>query len=65
MKKITQFLMLASAGLGAACLVGCTSMPTPTNTVGTISQAPFGNTPDGTPVKFTRCATAGAWKRAS
>jgi aldose 1-epimerase len=50
MKKITQFLMLASAGLGAACLVGCSSMPTPTNTVGTISQAPFGKIPDGTPV---------------
>ena len=50
MKKITQFVMSASAGLGAACLVGCSSMPIPTNTVGTISQAPFGNTPDGTPV---------------
>ena len=52
MKKITQFLMLASAGLGAACLVGCASMSIPTNTVGTISQAPFGNTPDGTPVEI-------------
>jgi hypothetical protein len=47
MKKITQFLMLASAGLGAACLVGCSSMPIPTNTVGTISQAPFGGIPAG------------------
>src|ERR1035441_10217291 len=50
MKKITQFLKLASAGLGTACFVGCSSMPIPTNTVGTVSQAPFGNTPDGTPV---------------
>ena len=50
MKKITQFLMSTSAGLGVACLVGCSSMPISTNTVGTISQAPFGNTPDGTPV---------------
>ena len=50
MKKITRSLKLASAGLGAACIVGCSSMPIPTNTVGTISQAPFGNTPDGMPV---------------
>jgi aldose 1-epimerase len=50
MKKITQFLMSTSAGLGAACLVGCSSMPIPTNTVGTISQAPFGKMPDGAPV---------------
>jgi aldose 1-epimerase len=52
MKKTTQFLMLASAGLGAACIVGCSSMPIPTNTVGTISQAPFGKTTDGTPVEI-------------
>lgn len=50
MKKITQFLMSTLAGLGAACLVGCSSMPIPTNTAGTISQAPFGKMPDGTPV---------------
>jgi aldose 1-epimerase len=52
MKKIMQFVMLSSAGLGAACFVGCASMPTPTNTVGTISQAPFGKTADGTPVEI-------------
>jgi aldose 1-epimerase len=52
MKKIMQFVMLSSAGLGAACFVGCSSMPTPTNTVGTISQAPFGKTADGTPVEI-------------
>ena len=50
MKKTTQFLMLASAGLGTACIVGCSSMPISTNAVGTISQAPFGNTSNGTPV---------------
>ena len=27
-------------------------MSIPTNTIGTISQAPFGNTPDGTPVEI-------------
>jgi aldose 1-epimerase len=52
MKKIMQFVMLSSAGLGAACFVGCASMPTPTNTVGTISQAPFGKTADGTSVEI-------------
>jgi aldose 1-epimerase len=52
MKKLMQFVMLSSAGLGAACFVGCSSMPTPNNTVGTISQAPFGKTADGTPVEI-------------
>ncbi len=46
MKKI-QLAILALAGLGTACLVGCASMSKPQ---GTINQAPFGNTPDGTPV---------------
>ena len=50
MKKITRFLMLASAGLGVACIVGCAPMPIPTNTVGSITQAPFGGIPDGPPV---------------
>ena len=49
MKKIMQFVMLSSAGLYAACFVGCTSMSKPT---GTISQAPFGKTADGTPVEI-------------
>ena len=49
MKKIMQFVMLSSAGLYAACFVGCASMSKPT---GTISQAPFGKTADGTPVEI-------------
>jgi aldose 1-epimerase len=49
MKKIMQFVMLSSAGLGAACFVGCATMSKPT---GTISQAPFGKTTDGTPVEI-------------
>jgi aldose 1-epimerase len=48
MKKI-QLIMLAAAGLGAACLVGCASM---TKSNGTISKAAFGQTPDGTPVEI-------------
>ena len=51
MKKITQFVMLTSAGLGAACLIGCASMSNPTPS-GTISQAPFGKMPDGAPVEI-------------
>ncbi|MGB7747413.1 MAG: aldose epimerase family protein [Verrucomicrobiia bacterium] len=49
MKKIMQYLMLSSAGLGAACFVGCASM---SKSTGTISQAPFGKTTDGTPVEI-------------
>jgi aldose 1-epimerase len=49
MKKIMQIVMLSSAGLGAACFVGCASM---SKTTGTISQAPFGKTTDGTPVEI-------------
>jgi aldose 1-epimerase len=49
MKKIMQFVMLSSAGLAVACFVGCASM---SKTTGTISQAPFGKTADGTPVEI-------------
>lgn len=57
MKKIMQFVMLSSAGLGAACFVGCASM---SKTTGTISQAPFGKTADGTPVEiYTLCNSRG------
>jgi len=52
MKKNISIIMLVSAGLGAICLIGCASMPTPANQMGTVSQAPFGKTPDGTPVEI-------------
>ena len=52
MRNAMQCVLLTAAGLGAASLVGCTSMSTPTNTIGTINQAPFGKTPDGTPVEI-------------
>ena len=49
MKKIMQFVILSSAGLGAACFVSCATM---SKSTGTISQAPFGKTADGTPVEI-------------
>jgi len=52
MNKITRFVMLTSAGLGVTGLVGCNSVPTPTNTIGTINQAIFGYTPARTPVEI-------------
>jgi len=52
MKKIIPFIMLASAGLGALGLIGCDSMSIPANQMGTVSQAPFGKTPDGVPVEI-------------
>lgn len=52
MKTNISCIVLSLAGLGAACLVGCTSMSIPINTLGTISSAPFGKTPDGTPVEI-------------
>ena len=50
--KIMQLATMASVGLGAVCLAGCATMSKPTNTIGTISQAPFGEMPDGTPVEI-------------
>jgi aldose 1-epimerase len=48
MKKI-QLLLLAAAGLGAACLVGCATM---SHSNSSITKADFGKTPDGTPVEI-------------
>ncbi|MGH7953754.1 MAG: aldose epimerase family protein, partial [Limisphaerales bacterium] len=51
MKKAIQLIMLASAGLGAICFVGCASM-TKSQSNGSITKAPFGETTDGTPVEI-------------
>ncbi|MFZ0827758.1 MAG: aldose epimerase family protein [Verrucomicrobiia bacterium] len=52
MKTNLTLVTLALAGLGAAGLAGCATMSIPTNTLGTISPAPFGKTLDGTPVEI-------------
>jgi aldose 1-epimerase len=53
MKKIPQIITLASMGLAAACLTGCTSVSKPdSNTVGMVTKASFGQTADGTPVEI-------------
>ncbi len=59
MKINLQLVVLAVAGLGTICLTGCVSTskpgPNPKEAVGgkgTITEAPFGKTPDGTPVEI-------------
>lgn len=48
--KIKQTIMLATAGLGAACFVGCSTMsPNPNST---ITKADFGKTPEGQAVEI-------------
>lgn len=47
--KIMQLLTLATAGLGAACLVGCASM---SKSHPPITKADFGKTPDGQTVEI-------------
>ena len=47
--KPIQFVILAAAGLGAACLVGCASM---SKSNSSITQADFGKTPDGKAVEI-------------
>ena len=48
--KIKHNIMLATAGLGAACLVGCAPMsPNPKSTV---TKADFGKTPEGQAVEI-------------
>jgi galactose mutarotase-like enzyme len=44
------------AGLGAPGLAGCSSMP---HSNGAISHAPFGRTPDGTPIDFRKPVAIG------
>jgi aldose 1-epimerase len=48
--KIKHTIMLATAGLGAACFVGCSTMsPNPNSTV---TKADFGKTPEGQAVEI-------------
>ena len=49
--KIKHNIMLATAGLGAACLVGCAPMSS-TNTSSTITKADFGKTTEGQAVEI-------------
>ena len=49
MKNQIQQTLTALAGLGALCLLGCAAMP---ESKMTISYAPFGKAPDGTPVEL-------------
>ena len=49
--KIMQLVTLATAGLGAACLVGCAPMSS-TNTSSTITKADFGKTTEGQAVEI-------------
>ena len=53
MKIITQSIVLAVAGLGAAGLVSCSTMSTSeVEKPAIITQSPFGKTTDGTPVEI-------------
>jgi aldose 1-epimerase len=50
MQSIYQRLTILSASLGAAALVGCTTISTVPVQQGEVSQRPFGQTKEGTPV---------------
>lgn len=50
MQSIYQRLTILSASLGAAALVGCTTISQVPVQQGEVSQRPFGQTKDGTPV---------------
>jgi len=47
MKNLLNWTLILSAGVGAACLVGCTTTEVP---AGRISKQAFGTAPDGQPV---------------
>jgi aldose 1-epimerase len=47
MNKLVRLITVASVGIAAACFTGCSTMNKPK---GTITQADFGQTPDGKPV---------------
>ena len=49
MRNMMPVARLFGAGLTAACLVGCASM---SGTKGSVTEAPFGNLPDGTPIEI-------------
>ncbi|HLZ54324.1 MAG TPA: aldose epimerase family protein [Verrucomicrobiae bacterium] len=53
MKKILLSTAMMLAGLGVVCLTGCTSVSKSGSTSkGTVTEAPFGAMPDGTPVQI-------------
>ncbi|HXR49232.1 MAG TPA: aldose epimerase family protein [Candidatus Limnocylindrales bacterium] len=53
MKKILQLTAMTLAGLGVVCLTGCASVSkSGSASMGIITEAPFGTTPDGTPVQI-------------
>ncbi len=52
MKNIIPLVLVATAGLAAASLVGCASHSMSHSTQDSISSKPFGQTPDGTAVEL-------------
>jgi aldose 1-epimerase len=65
MKKILQSTAMMLAGLGVVCLTGCASISKSGSTaMETVTEAPFGAMPDGTPVQiYTLRNSKGAMAR--